>query len=91
MTKNDLKNLLKAAQAIKANKIDADIIDAYRSLSMQLSIALEGTDISDDIKQIIYYRYTLAMPWIKLADISGCYSTDAIRKACDRTLDKVLI
>lgn len=94
MTRNDLKTLLKLAKTIKANKsdqIDEDIFYTYRSLSMQLCRALEGADIAEDIKQIIYYRYTLAMQWIKLADICGSYSTDAIRKACDRTLDKVLI
>lgn len=94
MTKSDIKTLLRVAQSIRANKArrtDTDIYDTYISLSIQLSDALERSELSDDIKQIIYYRYTLAMQWIKLADICGSYSTDAIRKACDRALDKVLI
>ena len=87
MVRSELKELFDLTGRIAAGKAEKG--DEKKYLEMSLRLIRDISDMDDEmIMHIIYYRYTLGLCWIRLADICGSFSTDAVRKSCDRKLKK---
>lgn len=83
--RSDLKELFDLTRRIYNGKAKNDDEKKYIPMSLKLMLELKDID-DDDLMYIIYYRYMLGLKWIRLAEICGSFSPDAIRKASERKL-----
>lgn len=85
MMKNELKKLFDLRIRMKKGDIrPGDIED----LVMMIDRAEDFICSIDDTftRQALKRRYIMAMKWDDVADCFGFYSSDAVRKMCDRAL-----